>query len=205
MISIIQHPIAESNLTIMRDKNTNSCQYREATKKISYILAIEAYKDLHTNTISIETPLEKTTGEQINQDVILLPVLRAGLSMLEPFQVIYPPAKIAVIGLKRDDETLETDEYYYSTPQINNNTSIFILDPMIATGNSIYTTLCRLQLDCAENISVVSIISAPQGIEKIMTHFPKVKIFTASLDRDINKKGYIVPGIGNAGNRFCGE
>lgn len=188
----------------MRDKNSNSDMFRKALKRVTYKLAYDAYAKLETRQTHIETPMESTTCRIITQDVVLVPVLRAGLGLLDAFSDIMPQARIGYIGLKRNEATYKADEYYYSMPKFNDNTHVILLEIMIATGGSTCASMTRLQLEGAAKLSVVSVIAAPEGIEKIRSEFPDVDIFIASLDRGLDDNKYILPGLGDAGDRVNG-
>ncbi len=205
MIKIVDNSIVKHFLTILRDKNTPTPQFRDAVNIISTCLAVEASKSLATDSLIVETPLEATSGYRISSRIILFPVLRAGLGMLNSFLGIMPMAIVGYHGLKRSIVNhTDIEEYYYSVPDFRPSDRIMLLDPMIATGNSICTSLNSLQLSGAEHISICSLISAPIGIEKILTDFPNVEIFTCSLDKGLNDKNYILPGLGDAGDRING-
>lgn len=207
MIKIVDNSIVKHFLTILRDKNTPSPQFRNAVNIIASCVAVEASKSLPLDNFLVETPLEVTSGYKISGRIILFPILRAGLGMLNSFLDILPMSIVGYHGLKRVEEkagAVEIEEYYYSVPSIKPTDRIIILDPMIATGNSICASLSGLQLSGAEHISICSLISAPSGIEKILTDYPDVEIFTCSLDKGLNDKNYIVPGLGDAGDRING-
>ena len=205
MIKIVDNSVVKHFLTILRDKNTASPQFRNAVNIISSCVAVEAAKSLPTDNFIVETPIDVTSGYRISGRIILFPILRAGLGMLNSFLEILPMSIVGYHGLKRNEEKLGViEEYYYSVPDIKSTDRIIILDPMIATGNSICTSLSGLQLSGAENISICSIISAPTGIEKVLTDYPNVEIYTCSLDKGLNDTNYIVPGLGDAGDRING-
>jgi uracil phosphoribosyltransferase len=205
MINIIDNSVVKHFLTIMRDKNTDSPRFRNAVNIVSNCIAVEASKAIPTESFLVETPLEVTTGYKISSRIILLPILRAGLGMLNSFLDIFPMSVVGYHGLRRSLENhTENEEYYYSLPEIKPSDRIIILDPMIATGNSICSSMNRLQLSGAEHITICSLIAAPLGIEKILTDYPNVDIFTCSLDKGLNDKNYILPGLGDAGDRING-
>lgn len=204
MIKIIDNPLVKHFLTILRNKDSKTSEFRNAASKLSSCLAMEAASSLSVESFIIETPIEATSGYKIKENIILLPILRAGLGMLQPFLDIYSDAVIGYHGLKRDELLHTPAEYYYSFPQVKENDRIFILDPMIATGNSICATIGALQFAGASNVVICSLISAPQGIEKILSEFPETEIYTCSLDKGLNENAYIVPGLGDAGDRLNG-
>ncbi len=204
MIKLIEHPIVKHNLAILRNKNTSNNDFRSSASTIANFLAVEAYSELNLKEISVETPMEATTGYAITSDIVVVPVLRAGLSLLSSFTSLLPSAKISFIGLARNEEDFKANEYYFSLPQTSNDTKFIILEMMIATGGSVCSTLSRLQLEGASDFTVCSIISAPEGIENILAEFPETRVITASLDRELNENKYILPGLGDAGDRWCG-
>jgi uracil phosphoribosyltransferase len=202
MIVVLDHPLVHYYTTILRDEATNSSRFREVLKKIGYHLAIECLKFLNLEEIQVKTPKELITGFNIFDDVVYLPIIRAGIILLNSFQEVYPKASTGYIVLQRDDNNFETHEYYFSLPPINLESKIIILDVQIATGNTICSTLTRLQLEGAENITVVSVIASPEGIENIASKFPNVNIIIATLDTGLDAKGLIIPGIGDSGDRI---
>lgn len=204
MVKVLKHPIIEHHLTILRNKNTNNFDFRYSTNVISHFLAIDAFSELPLYQKKIDTPLEKFTGSEILSDIVLVPVLRAGLALLDAFQFMMPSAKISFIGLSRDEKDFSINEYYFSKPDFHEQTKFIILEMMIATGGSVCTAINRLQLEGASDFTVCSVIAAPEGIERIITEFPDVKIITAALDRELNANKYILPGLGDAGDRWCG-
>lgn len=203
MIKILDHPLIKKDLTIIRDKNTKGADFRAALSRIGSMLAFEVTYNIELNSKQINTPMEKTDGYDLKNDIILLPVMRAGLGLMSSFQDIIPEAKIGLIGLKRNEDNFKASEYYYNMPPTK-MPFIIILEIMIATGGSTCDTIARLQLEGYKKINVVSVISAPEGLEKINTDFPEVDIVSAAMDRELNEKKYILPGLGDAGDRFCG-
>jgi uracil phosphoribosyltransferase len=203
-VFLIDHPIVKRDVTILRDKNTDSESFRAVLQRVSNILAVELSKEFSLTQTEIETPLENTTGVKLSNDVILVPVLRAGLGMVNGFLQIIPEAKVGHIGLQRDEETLKPVEYYYKVPKNLESAEVVILDPMLATGGSASEALKYLKKRGASKMAFACIVAAPQGIEKINSEHPDVKIFAAAIDRELNSKGYIVPGLGDAGDRTFG-
>lgn len=203
-LRLIEHPLVKRDLAIIRDKNTTTENFREAVKRISNILAAEISVNFRTTEIEIETPLEKTIGHKLLQEVVLVPVLRAGLGMVNGFLELIPDAKVGHIGLQRNEETLEPFEYYYKTPKNISEAFVIILDPMLATGGSASEAIKFLKQRSASKIIFACIVSAPEGVAKLQHDHPDVTIFTAALDRKLNNKGYILPGLGDAGDRTFG-
>lgn len=201
---LIEHPIIKRDVTILRDINTDSETFRAALQRVSNILAVELSKEFKLTDTEVETPLEKTQGAKLTHDVILVPVLRAGLGMVNGFLQIIPEAKVGHIGLQRDEETLKPIEYYYKVPKHLETAEVVMLDPMLATGGSASEALKYLKKRGATKLVFACLVAAPEGIEKIKSEHPDVKIFAAALDRELNSKGYILPGLGDAGDRTFG-
>lgn len=203
-IFIIEHPLIKKDITILREKNTNYDSFRTALKRITTIMAYEISKDLKLREFEIETPLEKTRGYGLSQDVVLVAILRAGLGMVNPFLEFIPEAKVGHIGIQRNEITLEPVDYYYKVPKNLKTSKVILLDPMLATGGSGASALDYLKNNGAENCTFACLVAAPQGVGKINQTHPDVKIYTAALDRTLNEKGYILPGLGDAGDRIFG-
>ena len=201
---LIQHPIIKRDVTILRDKNTDSETFRAALQRVSNILAVELSKEFRLTETEVETPLEKTQGAKLTHDIILVPVLRAGLGMVNGFLQIIPEAKVGHIGLQRDEETLKPIEYYYKVPKHLETAEVVMLDPMLATGGSASEALKYLKKRGASKLVFACLVAAPEGIDKIKSEHPDVKIYAAAFDRELNSKGYILPGLGDAGDRTFG-
>ena len=201
---LVEHPLIKRDVTILRDKNTDSETFRAALQRVSNILAAETSKEFSLTKINVETPLEKTEGSKLTNEIILVPVLRAGLGMVNGFLQIIPEAKVGHIGLQRDEETLKPIEYYYKVPKNLAFAEVVMLDPMLATGGSASEALKYLKKRGAKKLVFACVVAAPEGIAKIESEHPDVKIFAAALDRELNNKGYILPGLGDAGDRTFG-
>jgi uracil phosphoribosyltransferase len=201
---LIEHPLIKRDVTILRDVKTTSEIFRAALQRVSNVLAVEISKNFELSSIDINTPLEKTKGSKLTQDVILVPVLRAGLGMVNGFLQIIPEAKVGHIGLQRDEETLQPIEYYYKVPRNLETSEVIMLDPMLATGGSASEALKYLKKRGATKLVFACLVASPEGIKKIETEHPDIKIFAAALDRELNSKGYILPGLGDAGDRTFG-
>jgi len=201
---LVDHPLIKRDITILRDKHTDSETFRAALQRVSNILAAEISKEFALTKIEVETPLEKTEGSKLTNDVILVPVLRAGLGMVNGFLQIIPEAKLGHIGLQRDEETLKPIEYYYKVPKNLELAEVVMLDPMLATGGSASEALKYLKNRGAKKLVFACVVASPKGIEKIAADHPDVIIFAAALDRELNNKGYILPGLGDAGDRTFG-
>lgn len=203
-IHIVEHPLIKKDLTILRDKTTQSEIFRSALQRISVLLASEISKNISLEEIEVETPLEKTIGYKLKRQIVLVPVLRAGLGMVNGFLELIPDSKVGHIGLQRNEETLEPIEYYFKTPSELEKSDVILLDPMLATGGSASGAITYLKNRGAQTIYFACIVAAPKGVQRINSDHPEVKIYSASLDRELNNKGYILPGLGDAGDRTFG-
>lgn len=207
-LKVLNHPLIEHNLAVIRDKNSTCEQFRNALRKITYALVFEASKDIPLMDKVVKTPLEKTVCRVFDKDaqLIIAPILRAGMIFCEVAQDLLPFAKVHHLGMYRDEQTLEPIWYYDKRKEIkkDKNNIVIILDPMLATGNSAVCAIDNFIFKGIkeENIVFMSLISSPAGIERIQKAHEKVKIITASLDRELNSKGYILPGLGDAGDRI---
>lgn len=203
-LTVLDNPLVKRDVTILRDKNTEPDGFRSALSRISYALAIEIGNLLVLDEFEVDTPLEKTKGFKLKKQVVLVPVLRAGLSMVSSFLQMIPDAKVGHIGLQRDEKTLEPVDYYYKTPKGLGNSITILLDPMLATGGSAVASFKYLKDKGANECILACLISAPEGVEKMKKEHPEVPIFTAAVDRQLNSVGYILPGLGDAGDRTFG-
>ena len=204
-INVLDNPIIEHKLSIIRNKNTGTKEFREIITEIAIFLCYEAMKDAQLEEVEIETPLCKTKAKVLKEDkYAFVPILRAGTGMLDGLLQVIPNAKIGHIGLYRNEETLEPVKYYYKMPKDISNREVLILDPMLATGGSAADTIKCLKEDGVKKIKFLSILSAPEGIERLNKEFPDVELYTAGVDEKLNEKGYIVPGLGDAGDRIFG-
>ena len=203
-LTVIENPLIKRDITYLRDEETKEYQFRLALKRIAYILASEVSKNFETVEVPVKTPLEETTGYKIKKDVILVPILRAGLSLVEAFIEMIPYAKVGHIGLQRDEKTFQPVEYYYKAPKNLGASTVIILDPMLATGGSAAVATQFLKGRGAQEIIMANLIAAPEGVKHMEHEHPDVKIYTAQLDRELNENAYIVPGLGDAGDRTFG-
>ncbi|MCG8383120.1 MAG: uracil phosphoribosyltransferase [Gammaproteobacteria bacterium] len=203
-IKRIEHPLAQHSLSILRNQQTRTEAFQRHTAIVSQILIMEATRDLLVQEIDIETPLTPTVGHQILDSLVFVPVLRAGISMLVSARSFLPWAPVGFIGLERDESTASAHEYYQKFPDDLHDKHVLILDPMLATGGSLVDTIAALKKKSAQVISVVCIVSAPEGIEFIQYKYPNVQIYTAAIDSHLNEKKYIVPGLGDFGDRYFG-
>ncbi len=202
--TVVSNNLVLRDITYLRDKDTPQRDFRNALDRIAYSLCIAMSGHIKMRDVEVETPLEVTKGKKIATPVVLVPILRAGLSMGNAFLQLLPQAKMGHIGIKRNEETLEPIEYYYKTPKDLEHSLVIILDPMLATGGSVSAAIKFLKTNGAKHIILASIIAAPEGVKRILNDHPDVAIYTASLDKGLNEKGYIVPGLGDAGDRVFG-
>ena len=204
-INVLNNPIIEHKLSIIRNKNTGTKEFREIITEIAIFLCYEAMKDAKLEEVEIETPLCKTKAKVLKEDnYAFVPILRAGTGMLDGLLQVIPNAKIGHIGLYRNEETLEPVKYYYKMPKDISNREVLILDPMLATGGSAADTIKCLKEDGVKKIKFLSIISAPEGIKRLNEEYPDVELYTAAIDEKLNEHGYILPGLGDAGDRIFG-
>jgi uracil phosphoribosyltransferase len=198
------HPLVAHKLSLLRDKNTEPKKFRELIREIATLLAYEATSDLILYQMSIDTPLAATTGSVLSEKICLVPILRAGLGMVEGVWNLMPSAEVWHVGLYRDEHTLKPVEYYKKVPVEPNVSVSLILDPMLATGGSAVATVDILKHWGVRKIKFVGILAAPQGIANLQTHHPDVNIHIAGIDETLNQRGYILPGLGDAGDRQFG-
>jgi len=203
-LHVSNHPLIQRDITLLRDRNCQTTRFREALERISLQLAYEGSSDLSIAKIRVQTPLEETVGSTLNDMVTLVPILRAGLGMVPPFLKAFPDARVGHIGLYRNEETLEPVEYYSKYPHALAESAVFLLDPMLATGGSAVTALTVLKKQGARNIRLVCIVAAPEGVKRVGELHRDVPIYAAVYDRGLNERGYIVPGLGDAGDRLFG-
>jgi len=202
---IVNHPFIIDSLSHLRDQYTDLAKFRRHSDRLCELLFAEAIKGLEFENVEITTPLEVTIkAKKLKDEVIIVPVLRSGLAMLFGAMQLLPKSKIGFIGLERDEKTAVAREYYCKLPNIRQNSIVIITDPMLATGGSLLHLLEKIKTQKPKEIRIVSVISAPEGLMFIRKKFPKVKIFTAAIDQKLNKFKYIVPGIGDYGDRYFG-
>ena len=202
---ILNHPLVDNKLAILRNKKTGTKEFRELISEISMFLCYEALKDAKTRETEIETPICKTTVKKMNEDdYAFIPILRAGTGMLDGLINVLPNAKIGHIGLYRNEETLKPVRYYYKVPKNLDQKQVVVLDPMLATGGSAIDAITMLKEEGAKDIKFLCIIAAPEGIKKLQEVHPDVEIYCSAVDEKLNEIGYIVPGLGDAGDRIFG-
>lgn len=203
-VTVITHPLVQQNLARLRDQTTQPEEFRRALGEVAALMVYEATRTFGTRTIRVQTPVAKTRGVRLQHEVLLVPVLRAGLGMLDPILRLIPHARVGFIGLKRNESTLEAATYHKSLPEDLSAFEIILMDPMLATGGSAVSALDLMTERKARRVRLVNLLAAPEGIRHVHQHYPKVPIFTAAIDRKLNHKGYIVPGLGDAGDRLFG-
>ncbi len=203
-LTVIDHPLVKRDLTLLRDKKTPSNIFRSVLRRTASLMAYEVTRDLKTRRISVATPLEKTNGTVVVDPIILVPILRAGLGLVGGFVEVLPDARVGHIGLYRNEETLKPVDYYLKLPKNLGKAVVIVLDPMLATGGSSASAVTFLKMKGAKKIRFVSLVAAPEGVRTLSRSHPGIRIYTCSLDRQLNNKGYILPGLGDAGDRIFG-
>lgn len=198
------HPLISHKLSILRNKETDTKLFRESLNEIASLMVYEATKDLKLKNIDVETPIETTTCKVLDEPVTIVPILRAGLGMVDALLAHIPNAKVGHLGVYRNEETFEPIYYYAKMPSNVTESKVLIVDPMLATGGSIIYTIDYLKKLGVKNISVLSIIAAPEGVSIIKDKYPEVDLFIASIDKGLNEHKYIYPGLGDAGDRIFG-
>ena len=201
----VTHPLVQHKLGLLRDAATPTQMFRQLVNEVTLLLTYEATKDLATEEVEIETPLERTSVQRISgKKVAVCPILRAGIGMLDGVLSLIPGARVGFIGLYRNEETLEPVEYYVKLPADIADRDVIILDPMLATGNSTGAAVATVKAAGAQSVRLIAIIAAPEGIDRLHGEHPDVAIVVAAIDRGLNEKGYILPGLGDAGDRLYG-
>ncbi|HJF18964.1 MAG TPA: uracil phosphoribosyltransferase [Enterococcus columbae] len=202
---VIDHPLIQHKLTMIRDKNCGTKVFREVVNEIAMLMAYEVSRDMPLEETVIETPICKTTQKTLSgKKVAIVPILRAGIGMVDGILELIPAAKVGHVGLYRDEETLEPHEYFMKLPEDINSRQLFVVDPMLATGGSAIMAIDSLKKRGASNIRFVCLVAAPEGVKALQEAHPDIDIYTASLDEKLNENGYIVPGLGDAGDRLFG-
>lgn len=202
--TFINHPLITHKLSIMRNKDTSCKDFAEILKEITVLAAYELTKDLETKDVEVETPLMTMTSQMLAKDVILIPILRAGLGFLEGMKMVLPTAKVGHVVMKRDEETLAAKEYYTNFPNTLAKDTVIVLDPMLATGASSSKALESIKKHGAKDIKFLCLVAAPEGISFIEKEHPDVDLYVCALDEKLNEHGYILPGLGDAGDRLFG-
>ena len=203
-VTVITHPLVQHNLTRLRDKRTGPQEFRRVLGEVASLMVYEATRSFNVAPVSVRTPLAAARGFQLQREVVLVPVLRAGLGMLDSLLQLLPHARVGFIGLKREETTLRAQFYYKSLPSHLNRFEVILIDPMLATGGSAVAAMDLLAELGAKHVRLVNLVAAPEGIRRVRAHYPDFPIFTAAIDRGLNERGYIVPGLGDAGDRLFG-
>ena len=204
MHTVLNHPLVAHRMTYMRDVATQPKLFRELVSEVTTFLAFEALKDVKTETIEIQTPLTKTTGRKVSDSIVLVPILRAGMGMLNAMLDVLPYAKAGVLGMQRNEETAEPVPYYSKVPPAKGDELAIVIDPMFATGGSAVDAVTQLKQLGYRRIKFLCLVSAPEGMAKFEAAHPDVPVVTAALDERLNSHFYIVPGLGDAGDRIFG-
>jgi uracil phosphoribosyltransferase len=203
-VTILNHPLIDHKMSIIRDKNTNTKSFRENVNEIGGLITYEITRDLPLMDVEIETPIQSTTARQLAKDVIIVPILRAGLGMVDGIQMIIPTAKVGHVGMYRDEETLEPHEYYAKFPAEIKDGTVLVVDPMLATGGSASAAITAVKERGARDIRFVGLVGCPEGVARLNRDHPDVDIYLAAMDERLNEIGYIVPGLGDCGDRLFG-
>ena len=204
-LTVVRHPLVQHKLSILRDRATPTKIFKELVDEIAMLMAYEATANLPLEPIEVETPLERAVGRQVSgKKMTLVPILRAGLGMVEGILRLVPAARVGHIGLYRDHDTLEPVDYYFKVPSDAAERDFFLLDPMLATGGRAGSAVDSLKRAGAARIRFLCLVAAPEGVRRLSTAHPDVSIYTAALDRELNELGYILPGLGDAGDRLFG-
>ncbi|HEU4649247.1 MAG TPA: uracil phosphoribosyltransferase [Gemmatimonadales bacterium] len=204
-LTVLAHPLIQHKLTLLRDKNTSTRDFKQLVSEIAMLMAYEVTKDLPTEPAEIDTPLEHMTGRQVaGKKLTLVPILRAGLGMVDGIAQLIPSARVGHIGLARDHDTLKPMDYYFKIPADHEGRDFFILDPTLATGGSAVAAVTALKQAGAKRIRFLCIVAAPEGVRAMAEAHPDIPIFTAALDRQLDARGFILPGLGDAGDRLFG-
>ena len=203
-VTVIQHPLVQHNLTRLRDKPTGPQEFRRVLGEVAALMLYEATRSFRVRPTKVETPLAPARGFQLQREVVLVPVLRAGLGMLDSILQLIPHARVGFIGLKREETTFKAMFYHKSLPPDLSKFEVILIDPMLATGGSAVAAMDLLAELDVRRVRLVSLVAAPEGIRHLRRHYPGLPIFTAAVDRKLNEKGYILPGLGDAGDRLFG-
>jgi uracil phosphoribosyltransferase len=203
-VTVITHPLVRHNLTRLRDKRTGPQEFRRVLSEVAALMLYEATRSFAVSPVAVTTPLAATRGFRLRREVVLVPVLRAGLGMLDSILQLIPHARVGFIGLKREETTLRATSYHKSLPPDLSQFEVILIDPMLATGGSAVAAMDLLTELGASRVRMVNLVAAPEGIRRVRRHYPALPIFTAAVDQRLNEKGYILPGLGDAGDRLFG-
>ena len=203
-VTVITHPLVQHNLTRLRDERTGAQEFRRVLSEVAALMLYEATRSFAVSPVAVATPLAATRGFRLRREVVLVPVLRAGLGMLDSILQLIPHARVGFIGLKREETTLRATSYHKSLPPDLSRFEVILIDPMLATGGSAVAAMDLLAELGVKHVRMVNLVAAPEGIRRVHAHYPDLPIFTAAVDRKLNDKGYILPGLGDAGDRLFG-
>jgi uracil phosphoribosyltransferase len=204
-LTVLDHPLIQHKLSHLREVGTPKKRFKELVDEIAMLMAFEATRGIETEDVTIQTPIEEMTARRISgKKLVLVPILRAGLGMVEGILRLVPSARVGHIGLYRNEETLQPVEYYFKIPEDPEHRDFIVLDPMLATGGSASAAITFLKERAVRNIRFMCVVAAPEGVRRLTTDHPEVPIFAAALDRELNEHGYIMPGLGDAGDRLFG-
>ncbi len=203
-LTVVDHPLVQRDLAVLRAADTPHAVFRKTLSEVASFLAYEALRDLRVREVEVRTPLEPAVGHVLAEDVVVVPILRAGLGMLDGTLRLVPEARVGHMGLYRDETTFEPVSYYMRLPAGLDRARVVVLDPMLATGGSVIEAIRRLKAAGADRLTVVSLVAAPEGIERLAAAYPDVPVVTAALDRALDENAYIRPGLGDAGDRVFG-
>jgi len=201
-VETVNHPLVQHKLSLLRDQKTPSGDFRRILEEITTILFIHASKDLSLKTASISTPMDTSKCQLLDDTVVLVPILRAGLGMLNPILRLVPDARVEFMGLRRDESTLEPIQYYTHLTDSHSEASVFVLDPMVATGGSVLHTARALKKNGLVQVKIISVITSSHAVKRLENTAEEVRLYTASIDPELNKHGFIIPGLGDAGDRI---
>jgi uracil phosphoribosyltransferase len=203
-VTVIAHPLVQHNLTRLRDQQTGPQEFRRVLSEVAALMIYEATRSFNVAPMTVQTPLARARGFRLRREVVLVPILRAGLGMLDSILQLIPHARVGLIGLKREETTLRAATYHKSLPPELGQFEVVLIDPMLATGGSTVAAMDLLTELGAKRVRLVNLVAAPEGIRRVHSHYPNLPIFTAAVDRKLNEKGYILPGLGDAGDRLFG-
>lgn len=203
-VTLIEHPLVQHNLTRLRDKRTQPQEFRRVLSEVAALMLYEATRSFEVDSLKVRTPLATAEGSRLRRDVVLVPVLRAGLGMLDSILQLIPNARVGFIGLKREETTLKATFYHKSLPEDLSGYEVILIDPMLATGGSTIAAMDLLMAQGARRVRLVNLVAAPEGVKHVRKFYPDLPIFTAAVDERLNDKGYILPGLGDAGDRLFG-
>ena len=203
-VHVIHHPLVQHNLTRLRDERTQSQEFRRVLNELALLMMHEATRSFAVKSVPVKTPVARTRGFRLEREVVLVPVLRAGLGMMDSVLQLIPDARVGFIGLKREEKTLRAISYHNSLPADLSPFEVILIDPMLATGGSTVAAMDLISQHGGKRVRMVNVIASPEGIRRVRASYPRLPIFTAAIDQKLNAKAYIVPGLGDAGDRLFG-